>query len=66
MIVKDEAGNVLKGVYRTSTGALAVSDTEQFTKYQREKTTMLEIRKLRQEVDQLKQVVAVLLQKSHK
>ena len=59
--VKDQQGNVVRGLYRSPNGVLIVDDSAEFNKYNREKQSAAEINQLRSEVDQLKQLVATLL-----
>jgi hypothetical protein len=65
MIVKDNTGSVLKGLYRGHNGALVVHDPEEFNKYNREKSSKEEINRLSNEVQQLKELVTSLLREKN-
>ena len=63
MKVKDLNGNVVQGLYRSAGGGLMVNNPFEYNKYIREKESAAELTHLKEEVDQLKQLVKTLLDK---
>lgn len=61
MIVKDQDGNIVKGLLRNSSGGLVVNDEIEFNKYKREKESVNRVKHLEEELDQLKQLVQTLI-----
>ena len=65
MRVKDATGNVVNGILRTPSGGLLVNDVSGYHKYMRDKESTNQINQLKEEVDQLKQLVHKLLEKNN-
>lgn len=67
MRVKDEQGNIIPGLYRTSNGSIIVDDKEGYDKYIKQRNTILNqkssIDKLQDEVSNLKEMIATLIKK---
>lgn len=59
---KDEFGNIVKGIYRTITGGLVVSDTESYNKYIKEKKAAEDFLAVKRELEELRETVKILLQ----
>lgn len=62
--LKDENGNVVRGLAKDEKGSIVVTDTTEFTKYKREKQLILDVENLKKEISHLKDVVAHLLMKN--
>lgn len=63
--VKDQAGNIIPGLMKSNTGNLVVSNQEQYYKYVREKQSIEKINSLEKEVQQLKELIQTLLEKTN-
>lgn len=60
---KDSNGNVIKGLYRTPTGGLVVSDNEAYKRYTKEKKAVQDLLAVRQELEELRETVKLLLKR---
>lgn len=63
MRVKDSSGTIVHGLKRTRGGGIAVDNNSEYIKYMKEKEAHASIILLKEEVDQLKQLVTKLLNK---
>lgn len=61
--VKDQNGNIIPGIQKSSTGGIIVEKNSEYEKYLREKEIITRLNKIEKDFDELKYILHTILDK---